>query len=127
MNERSVLIVDDEVDLRDSVREVLGDEGYRVFVASNGQEALALLRTIPRPSVIILDLFMPIMGGNEFYRALRAIPSLADIPVLISTSDPSTAPASLPIMRKPVTLDRLLSSVATVADLGRQRPALPHS
>ena len=127
MNQRSVLIVDDEVDLRDSVREVLGDEGYSVFVASNGQEALSLLQTIPRPSVIILDLFMPIMGGNEFYRKLRSIPALADIPVLISTSDPSAAPAKLPIIRKPVTLDRLLSSVATVATLGRRQPAPPHS
>lgn len=123
MNGRSVLIVDDEVDLRDSLGEILGDEGYRVFVASNGREAMSLLHAIPRPSVIILDLVMPVMGGNEFYRALRATPALADIPVLISTSDPSAGPACVPVVRKPVSLDALLSSVA---ELGQPQPAAPH-
>jgi len=112
VNGRSVLIVDDEVDLRDSLGEILGDEGYQVFAASNGREAMSLLQAIPRPSVIILDLLMPIMGGNEFYRALRATPALADIPVLISTSDPLAGPACVPVVRKPVNLEHLLSSVA---------------
>jgi CheY-like chemotaxis protein len=116
VNERSVLIVDDEVDLRASLGEVLGDEGYSVFMASNGREAMALLQTMPRPSVIILDLLMPEMDGNEFYRALRATPTLADIPVLISTADPFAAPACVPIVKKPISMDRLLTSVA---ELGR--------
>ena len=114
MNERPLLIVDDEVELRDSLRDVLNAEGYRVFVASNGREALSLLQSMPRPSVIIMDLFMPEMNGNEFYRALRATPALADIPVLISTSDPLSAPACVPIATKPLDLDRLLSSLAAL-------------
>ena len=99
------------MDLRDSLGEILGDEGYSVFVASNGREAMSLLQTMPRPSLIILDLLMPEMNGNEFYRALRATPALADIPVLISTADPFAAPACVPVMRKPISLDRLLMSV----------------
>jgi CheY-like chemotaxis protein len=124
VNERSILIVDDEVDLRDSMGEVLGDEGYDVFLASNGREAMTLLQTIPRPSVIILDLAMPEMDGNEFYRMLRATPSLADIPVLISTADPFSAPACVPLVKKPISGDRLLTSVA---ELGRARPLRPQA
>lgn len=119
---RSILIVDDEVDLRDSLSAVLGDEGYSVFLASNGREAMSLLQTIPRPSVIILDLLMPEMDGNEFYRALRATPALADIPVLISTADPLAAPACVPVVKKPVSRDNLLTSVA---ELGRPQPLQP--
>lgn len=123
MTQGSILIVDDEVDLRDSLREVLDDEGYGVFVASNGREALTLLRTIPKPWLIILDLTMPVMNGTDFYRTLRATPALADIPVLISTSDPAVAPSNVPLLKKPVNVDHLLTSLAIM----RHSPIPSHS
>jgi CheY-like chemotaxis protein len=116
---RTVLVVDDEADIRESLRDALGDEGYSVMLASNGKEALALLPKVPRPCAIILDLIMPIMSGMEFYEAMRAVPQLADIPVLISTSDPSRAPTRVPVMRKPINLDRLLMSVAALFQKAR--------
>ena len=57
-------------------------------------------------------MIMPVMSGTELYSVLRTTPELADIPVLISTSDPSRAPGRVPVMRKPVDLDRLLLVLA---------------
>jgi CheY-like chemotaxis protein len=109
---RTVLVVDDEADIRDSLKEALVDEGYRVEVAANGRQALDLLPQLGRPCAVILDIIMPIMSGAELYAAMRAIPTLADIPVVVSTSDPSRAPSGVLIMRKPIDLSRLLSTVA---------------
>ena len=115
---RTVLIVDDEADIRDSLTDALADEGYQVISAANGREALRLLPDVPRPCAIILDIIMPVMSGTDFYRELRADPKLADIPVLISTSNPSRAPGSLPIVKKPINLERLLSAVETLFRVG---------
>ena len=114
MEQRTVLVVDDEADIRESLRDALSDEGYSVAVASNGREALRVLRDLPRPCAVILDIIMPVMSGTECYEAMLASPALANIPVLVSTSDPSRAPSRVPVMRKPVNLDRLLTAVAAL-------------
>jgi two-component system, sensor histidine kinase and response regulator len=111
VDQRTVLVVDDEFDIRESLRDALKDEGYDVHLASNGQEALDLLPQLPRPCAVILDILMPVMSGAETFRTIRATPSLADVPVLISTSDPSRAPATALVMKKPISLDRLLVMV----------------
>jgi len=112
VSHKTLLIVDDETDIRESLREALSEEGYITLVATNGQEALRLLPTLERPCAVILDIIMPVMGGAEVYTAMQLDPGLADIPVLISTSDPSRAPARVPLLKKPVNLDRLLTMVA---------------
>ncbi len=114
MTRKTVLVVDDEPDIRESLRDVLEDEGYSVALASNGREALDLLLCPPPPSAVILDIIMPTMSGTELYAAMKADPALAAIPVLFSTSDPSRAPAGVLIMKKPIHLDRLLATVATM-------------
>jgi two-component system, sensor histidine kinase and response regulator len=111
VTEKTVLVIDDEADIRDSLRDVLEDEGYRVRLAANGEEALAQLRTIQRPCAVILDIIMPMMSGNEVYAAMKADPTLADLPLVISTSDPSRAPHGPLIMKKPIDLMRLLSTL----------------
>jgi two-component system, sensor histidine kinase and response regulator len=111
---KTVLVVDDESDIRESLRDFLEEEGYAVAVASNGREALDLLRRVPLPSAIILDIIMPLMSGTELYTAIKADPVLAAIPVLFSTSDPSRAPGGTLIMKKPISLDRLLATVGTM-------------
>ena len=108
----TIVVVDDEETICETLKDVLEDEGYAVEVAGDGVEALALLRTLPvTPRMIILDLLMPRMDGNAVLSTIRADPSLADIPVVISTSDPSRAPSGVLIMRKPVDLDMLLDTV----------------
>ena len=82
----SVLIVEDDRDVRLSLAEVLAEEGYRVAIAENGFEALCYLRTARAPGVILLDLMMPVMDGWEFLAEKRRIPSLAGIPVVVLTA-----------------------------------------
>jgi CheY-like chemotaxis protein len=108
----TIVVVDDEEVICETLKDVLEEEGYSVEVAADGVEALALLRSLAvPPRMIILDLLMPRLDGNEVLRALRSDPALADIPVVISTSDPSRAPSGVLIMRKPVDLDMLLDTV----------------
>jgi CheY-like chemotaxis protein len=111
---KTVLVVDDEPGIRESLRDALEDEGYAVTVACNGREALDLLPRLSRPFAIILDLIMPIMDGVEVYETIRADPALSDVPILVSTSDPARAPKNALVMRKPVDLDRLLNTIAAL-------------
>jgi CheY-like chemotaxis protein len=106
-----VLIVDDEEGLRESLQEFLEEEGYPVCTATNGAEALALLQRDELPCVIILDLIMPVVTGNEVYERMQNDPRLANVPVIVSTSDPARAPSGVLIMKKPISLDRLLGAV----------------
>jgi CheY-like chemotaxis protein len=108
---RKVLIVDDELELLESLSEAFQDEGYEVVTAVNGSEALRKLALMGRPCVMVLDLAMPEMNGRELLARMRADPGLDDIPVLISTSDPSKSPFGLPVIRKPINLDRMLEAV----------------
>jgi two-component system chemotaxis response regulator CheY len=111
MNQRAVLVVDDDAQIRESLRDALEDEGYAVALAKNGREALQILHRLSRPCAVILDLIMPVMSGNEFYAAMQADPSFSDIPVVVSTSDASRAPNGVLIMKKPMDLARLLTTV----------------
>ena len=82
----TVLVVDDDKNVCDIIRAELGGQGYATVVAGNGQEALAYLRSAAlRPSLILLDLMMPVMTGWEFRKAQQEDPALAGIPVAIIT------------------------------------------
>jgi CheY-like chemotaxis protein len=107
----AVLIVEDEEELRESLREFLEDEGYSVTTASNGAEALELLEHAELPSMMILDLILPVVSGNMVYERMQKDPRLARVPVVVSTSDPSRAPSGVLIMKKPVNFDRLLGAL----------------
>jgi CheY-like chemotaxis protein len=106
----TVLVVEDDADVRESLAEFFEQEGLSVETATNGQEALQRLAAAP-PCVVILDLLMPVMGGAEVYERMQGDARLKAVPVIISTSDPSRAPAGSVIMKKPIDLDRLLEMV----------------
>ncbi len=108
---KSVLVVDDELDIRETLKDILEDEGYSVELAAHGQAALLLLERVV-VDVIILDLVMPVLDGLATYQRLRADARWAKIPVIISTSDPSRAPTGPPIVRKPIDLDVMLRVIA---------------
>jgi CheY-like chemotaxis protein len=115
MSSRTILVVDDDEDIRDSLRDAFEDAGYEVRCAANGLEGLKALQQFERPSVIVLDIIMPVMRGDELYDALQADPQLADIPVILSTSDPSRAPKGVPLLRKPIHLQAMLDAVGRFA------------
>jgi two-component system, sensor histidine kinase and response regulator len=107
----TVLIVDDEADIRDSLQEFFEDQGFAVATAADGLQALDLLDREKVPCIVVLDLLMPELDGNEVYDRMQKNPRLASVPVIVSTSDPSRAPSGALIMKKPVNLDRLLRVV----------------
>jgi signal transduction histidine kinase len=110
-----ILIVDDDEDIRDSLREAFEDEGYLALTAANGQEALDFLsRGEPQADAVILDLVLPVLDGSRVYRAMQADPKLSHIPVIISTSNPGRAPAGVVVVPKPLKLDRLLDTVSAL-------------
>jgi two-component system chemotaxis response regulator CheY len=118
---KTILVVDDDVEIREALTDVLEEEGYEVRSAANGVEALAMLRRYlaSPPSLIVLDLMMPQMNGWQFCEAQRADPALAPIPVLvISAAALELGRASIagnPRLRKPIELAHLLEAVARYA------------
>jgi CheY-like chemotaxis protein len=109
----SILVVDDDADVRESLTEILGEEGYRVAGARNGREALEYLRSETRPSLILLDMMMPEMDGWRFRLEMQKVPELAAIPVVILSAHGSVRDAALALgvadyLRKPLRLESLL-------------------
>jgi CheY-like chemotaxis protein len=91
-----ILLVDDDDDIRESLAEVLEDKGFEVRTAANGEDGLAVLRAHDdHPSVILLDLMMPVMDGYTFLAEKRADPALADIPVAVITAGNAVDPSRL--------------------------------
>jgi CheY-like chemotaxis protein len=93
------------------LQEFFEDAGYVVSTAADGAEALARLGTHELPCVVILDLIMPVVSGNEVYDTMQADRRLSSVPVIVSTSDPSRAPSGVLIMKKPIDPKRLLQAV----------------
>src|SRR5437773_2596044 len=84
---RTVLVVDDDDEVRLAVADVLESEDYQVLSAGNGLEALQMLRGPgARPDVILLDMMMPVMDGWTFRAEQQKVPELASIPVLLFTA-----------------------------------------
>jgi CheY-like chemotaxis protein len=110
----AVLVVDDDEGIRESLCELLADEGYGAIGVANGQEALRYLRAKPTPCLILLDLMMPVMDGWELHRHLKADPRLAALPIIVITAADGDSARSLhavEVMPKPLPLERILDAV----------------
>jgi DNA-binding response OmpR family regulator len=106
-----VLVVDDEVDIREAVAELLVEEGYDVVDAGDGAEALRKAREC-HPSVVLLDLMMPGMNGWEFCAQRKGDPELAAIPIIIlSALGRVQGIDAAGYLQKPFELDDLLTAV----------------
>ena len=111
---RKVMVVEDDRDIRETFRQLLEIEGYEVIVASNGKEALDLLKRTSSPCVILLDLMMPVMNGWEFLAAQKGDQQLAGIPVVVITAggkDKDNTLDTAGYMQKPIELQSLLDTV----------------
>jgi CheY-like chemotaxis protein len=82
MGKQSVLIVDDELDMRTYLSTLMETSGYKPIAAGDGREGLQLARKV-RPRLIILDVMMPRKGGIQMYQELKTDAELKDIPVIM--------------------------------------------
>ena len=78
-----ILVVEDDVALRSSLRALLEAESYEVVESGDGVEALAKLRSGARPALILLDLMMPRMDGWAFLEEVRVFPALRQVPIVV--------------------------------------------
>lgn len=115
--EDSILVVDDDADTRDALRELLETEGYAVVEAANGRAALQRLRGGLRPRAILLDLMMPVLDGWDFRSQQLADPALKDVPVVIMTAAGFSADTvraqlgGIDFVSKPPPPDQLLATL----------------
>jgi two-component system chemotaxis response regulator CheY len=120
-----VLIVEDDPDLREMMCLLLAHEGFEPAAARDGLEALDLLRSHKvEPAVIVLDIMMPRMDGEQFLREQAVDPSIRDIPVVLLTAAPCEQldVNAAAILRKPCDYDALVSAIRTHCAAPRRRP-----
>ena len=109
-----VLVVEDNDDIREMMALALQLAGARVMCASNGREALALLKTRPAPNLILLDLMMPVMNGWELSAALKRDDALSKVPIVVISAMGEAGAAGLhpaEFISKPVDIDHLIDVV----------------
>ena len=109
----SILLVDDDPEILAAWQAILLDEGYTVCCARNGFEALERLRE-SMPDLVITDWMMPLMGGAELCRQLKAHPDLAHVPIVIhSAAPPCTEEVQTwnACLQKPAAMKILLTTI----------------
>jgi CheY-like chemotaxis protein len=109
---QSVLVVEDDTEIRSALQGVLKSEGYEVSTAANGAEGLEELER-KKPGLVLLDLMMPVMNGWEFLKEKNRDANLAKVPVLVisAVAGSPNIPGALGFLKKPIDLNRLMDFV----------------
>lgn len=108
----TILLVEDDRAIRDSLHDLLMDEGYSVSAAKSVEEALDVLARDRPPCLILLDLMMPRMDGRTLLATLKSDPDLQRIPVVVMTAARVfEAPGAAAVLRKPFHVDAVLELV----------------
>ena len=109
---RRILAVDDYEDTRQAMSELLQSAGFHVRTARNGLDALNKMTSDDSISLVLLDLWMPVMDGWEFLRRKKSDPDLADIPVVVISATPKIDLDGVEtVLPKPIDFDQLLETV----------------
>lgn len=112
----NILLIDDEPDLRETIAELLAEEGYSVTQAENGKAALEILKSGDTPKIIVLDYMMPVMDGKTFCENIAKDQKLKTIPIILLTA------ANIPLenattmnvavkLEKPIDIGKFLKAV----------------
>ena len=118
----TILIVEDDESIRETLKLALEFEGYEVRTAENGHEGLKILPKIPKPCLILLDLMMPVMNGWDFAAALDKDVFLAPIPIVVVTAfgdKAKTLNQASSVIKKPVNLELLFKTVRHYCQVGQ--------
>ena len=122
---KKILVIEDDVYIRDSVKELLEEEGFQVMCAANGKEALDTLWTESElPQLILLDLMMPIMDGYDFCKIQESDPRLRSLPVVLISADGQVEKkrariGSREVLKKPLSIDTILNTVERFCGPGK--------
>ena len=113
---RSVVLVEDDVDNRESITEALRTEGFQVHSLATASEALKLLESPRCPNLILLDLWMPRMNGREVLAAIALRPDRERFRIILISAEAeasalATRPRVVEVLRKPFGLEKLLDAV----------------
>ena len=107
-----ILVVDGRKEVLRSMSDLLGREGYSVRTAQNGLDALNRIKSDRHISLVLLDLWMPIMDGYEFLWRKKTDADITEIPVImISPIPPASLEGVETVLTKPIDLDRLMETV----------------
>ena len=111
-----ILVVEDNVELRESLALILETEGYQVVTSENGAAALEQLKGAKQPDLILLDLMMPVMDGCEFRRRQLNSPQLSEIPVVLMSAGGRLSSLAVEMkvknyLEKPMTIEALLEKI----------------
>ena len=128
MTAKTVLVVDDDADVRESVADLLTEAGYDVICFSACSTALAHLCQNPLPGVVVVDLLMPGMNAWELFGQMRRRENLSKIPVIAITGSGPEWGAPVPeamVVRKPIDSARLLRLIASATATQAPEPPAP--
>jgi two-component system, OmpR family, response regulator CpxR len=122
-----ILLIEDELDIRDAVATLLEMEGFRVAQCVNGADALTWLASHPPPDLVLLDLMMPVMDGQAFLARLVQERRLEGVPIIVLSGSPFHPPGAVAYLRKPVAVDPLLDMVRRHLPSSAKGPEGPHT
>jgi CheY-like chemotaxis protein len=129
----SVLIVEDDPAIAAALGRFLDNAGYETSAATNGKEALDVLQQGVRPSVLLVDLMMPLMSGWELIECLHRDHTLSQIPVVVMSAYPKLVGQAklqawnLPFLEKPIRFEQLLGTIRNVARPSSSRWEIPRT
>lgn len=111
-----ILLVENDPYIQEAIKDLLEGEGYEVRGAIHGADGLRILKEISKPKVILLDLMMPVMDGQQFRQRLLENPDWIDIPVVVMSADRDLASKSTNlgahmILKKPMNIEEILDVV----------------
>jgi CheY-like chemotaxis protein len=110
---KTIVLVEDDEGIRETMAALLEDEGFAVAQAANGAEGLARLRAVADPCLVLLDLWMPVMNGWQMLEKLQADDGLRRVPVVVISAAGDIPPpeGAAAFLRKPIRLEVLLDNV----------------
>ncbi len=122
MAQKTVLLAEDDLEIRDILQDLLEAEGYDVIPASHGRQALEFLRSArgsKLPDLVVLDIMMPLVDGHQVLDEMKKDPVLAEIPVVVLSAAVRERPAgAAAFLRKPIPLQKLIDTIRGYVESG---------
>jgi len=125
--EKTILLIEDDLDTREALDDLLSDAGYEVIPATSGKQAIEYLLADPDrpPDAVVLDLMLPLVSGWQVLELIRSDPRLAAVPVIVTTGvSADRPPGATVVLKKPIDSASFVGEIDRLtAGVQRQHPA----